>query len=259
SKMFLTSWILLSAAFLVSAQRITEPEERIVGGRPVTIAKAPWQVAILHRGHHFCGGAIYSERIILTAAHCFVDIKENISVRAGSSQWISGGQEVAVAKIVSHQKYKSDTGADPYDIAILFLQTSLKLGPYVKAVSLAKKTPEPGTKAFVSGWGRRHVFSHGSRYLRGVNVVIENHQKCTLALASNNRVVTQDNICAAAPGKDACQGDSGGPLVNAKSGELIGIISWGVGCADHRYPGIYADVAYFNDWIEGVISNFSAS
>ncbi|KAH8248931.1 hypothetical protein KR032_004354, partial [Drosophila birchii] len=226
---------------------------RIVGGHPLSISKAPWQVAILLYGFQFCGGAIYSDRFILTAAHCMVDrTAKELSVRAGSSHWLIGGQQAPVAKILRHHKYKKVSGADPYDIAMLYLQTTLKLGKHVKTISLAKKTPDPGTKAFVSGWGRRHShFSQGRILLRGVDVVIEDHLKCTLALASYNKVVTKDNLCAAAPGKDACQGDSGGPLVDIKSGELIGIISWGVGCADSKYPGIYADVSFFQDWIAG--------
>ncbi|XP_020805941.1 trypsin alpha-3-like [Drosophila serrata] len=56
--------------------------------------------------------------------------------------------------------------------------------------------------------------------------------------------------------KRCCQGDSGGPLVDIKSGQLIGIVSWGYGCADSNYPGIYADVAFFKDWIVKVVSSF---
>jgi len=56
-------------------------------------------------------------------------------------------------------------------------------------------------------------------------------------------------ICAAVPGggKDACQGDSGGPLV--VNGTLVGIVSWGIGCAEADYPGVYSNVAPLGSFI----------
>lgn len=48
-------------------------------------------------------------------------------------------------------------------------------------------------------------------------------------------------------GRDACTGDSGGPLVC--NNKLVGLVSFGIGCAMSGYPGVYVDVAYYVDWI----------
>lgn len=57
----------------------------------------------------------------------------------------------------------------------------------------------------------------------------------------------------------SCQGDSGGPIIGMYSNGtrvLVGIVSFGIGCADARYPGVYAKVSNpsINSWIRNVIA-----
>merc|ERR1712224_198926 len=60
-------------------------------------------------------------------------------------------------------------------------------------------------------------------------------------------------MCAYSEGKDSCGGDSGGPLLiegsSPSTDELVGIVSWGISCADQDYPGVYTRISYYYDWI----------
>lgn len=90
-----------------------------------------------------------------------------------------------------------------------------------------------------------------SSILRRVTIPIVDREICN---ASYNpaRIITERMICAGDllhGGKDSCQGDSGGPLT--ADGILYGIVSWGYGCAEPNYPGVYTNVADLRFWITG--------
>ncbi|KAH8352216.1 hypothetical protein KR084_002726, partial [Drosophila pseudotakahashii] len=249
-KMFFKYILFLSIAVLASAARISGSEERIVGGHYIPIENVPYQVSLQDKRGHFCGGIIHSERVILTAAHCVVrKIIEDISVRAGSSHWMRGGQVARVLKVISHPQYDERTVT--HDAAILILESPLKFNVNVQKVALAEETPKAGTMSLVSGWGYTREYSGYSwPILQGVHVATIDHNDCQNAYS--NSKITKDMICADEPGYGSCTTDSGGPLVSVNDRELIGIVSFGAGCASGK-PGVYADVAFLSKWINNTI------
>lgn len=231
---------------------------RIVGGTPARIADYPFIAALLLNRNHFCGAAILSSKYLLTAAHCTHRLlPRELKVRVGSSYHKLGGQIHSVVKIHQHPLY-TERIVD-YDISILELTTDIT-NTKVRTIKPANKTPAAGSMAEVIGWGtKQRVFARRrertfANKVRAVKVPIVAHSLCRLAYYPEP--ITDNMLCAGYLGygrKDACQGDSGGPLVVAD--QLVGVVSWGLGCADGRYPGVYADVAVLQAFIRSVISN----
>lgn len=79
-------------------------------------------------------------------------------------------------------------------------------------------------------------------------MVSESHSKCYC------RTFKIVYICFGS--YSACQGDSGGPLATVdsvtKKPFLVGIVSWGKGCAVPKYPGVYARVSAAREWIKSI-------
>lgn len=226
---------------------------RIVGGQITNISNFPWQVSIQRSGSHFCGGSVYSKDTIITAAHCVRGVGiSTLKVRAGSSNWYEGGVVVDPTDIKIHESYNAQTMMN--DIAVIRLKFSLPFGTTIKSIALAKKDPADGVTAVVSGWGTNIYGSPDiSATLQYVDVYIVSRKTCASSSYAYGDDIKPSMICAHASGKDACQGDSGGPLVSG--GLLVGIVSWGYGCAIPGYPGVYVNVADFNSWIDAAGSN----
>ena len=121
----------------------------------------------------------------------------------------------------------------------------------VQPISMTTVAPAAGTAVVVTGWGTLSAGGQSPSQLQQVQVNIVGHQECN----GNYRAVggvTDRMICAGVPqgGKDACQRDSGGPL--GAYGRLVGVVSWGIGCARQEYPGVYSDVANLRNWVQAV-------
>ncbi|XP_016994198.2 trypsin alpha-3-like [Drosophila takahashii] len=224
------------------------PFGKIVNGEETTIDQHPYQVSIqTTSGSHFCGGSLINDDTVVTAAHCMQSYAASkLQVRLGSTNRNSGGELVGVRAFKYHEGYNSKLMTN--DVAILKLSSPVVQTSLIRAIELAKEEPENGEKAVVSGWGTTCYFWCSSpATLLKVAVDIVRQYECASSTYKYGTSVSDTMICAYSEGKDACQGDSGGPLVSG--GKLVGVVSWGSGCAKDGYPGVYASVAQLYDWI----------
>lgn len=264
-------------ASYVAAQSESNDDDRIINGQTVNITQVPWQVAVVSSSEpndyfaQSCGGSILSENWVLSAAHCFVFPDEpevpdktaaDIEIVAGvTTLGVDVGSRIAVEKIISHPDYA--TGPTTNDIALLKLASPLNLnGSTKKAIALPfsedkASWPAVNTPATVSGWGNTSTDSDNPNYPSGLMAatvdVLTDPPETQCGSYSTSSYLPESMLCAAemTVGKDACQGDSGGPLAIEVSGSwtLAGIVSWGIGCAQPQYPGVYTRVTSYLDWI----------
>jgi len=92
----------------------------------------------------------------------------------------------------------------------------------------------------------------------GESVNLSNGGECVTQSSSYFNAISPDMMCAGSSGKDSCQGDSGGPFTVKSSStsqhDLVGVVSWGYGCAADGLFGVYAEVAELRTWIDAKIA-----
>lgn len=221
-------------------------QPRIVGGEKASLSEHPYAVYLTDAGgNQFCGAVIVSSTSVATAAHCAKAVaKQDIRVVAGREDKRTGdGQVLGVSKVWVAQGYSDPTKGG--DVAVLTVRGQLDYRPAKLPESGDAGLYAKGTQATVLGWGRIADGGARSDYLRSADVPVVSDSECR----TDYDVYDQRTmVCAgyAEGGVDACQGDSGGPLVVGDT--LIGIVSFGDGCAKANRPGVYTRVStYAND------------
>merc|ERR1712038_537844 len=225
---------------------------RIVGGVETEANEYPWQVALVSAGgsHPWCGGTLISSQHVLTAAHCTAGSTPNsIAVLVGEHRIDDNSfTRLSLSAITDHPGYNSGTLDN--DFSILTLSSPVTFSNAVKPACLPSSTSDyAGQVAVVSGWGTLSSGGNQPTVLNDVSVTVQSNQDYNSAYGGD---ITSNMICAADAGKDSCQGDSGGPMTVLEGGRysLVGVVSWGYGCANPSYPGVYARVTAQMDWIK---------
>ncbi|KAI7803892.1 putative serine protease 33-like [Triplophysa rosa] len=219
---------------------------------------------------HICGGSIIARNWVLSAAHCFLNPSKVSSYRLnmgrhqlnGYSQFEMVSQ---VQRVVVPEGYSNPQ--EGRDLALVQLRSPLTWSDRIQPVCLphAGLQFDSGTLCYVTGWGHTQegVSLNGTGALREVQVPLIDRSSCQsmykIQASDSERVnILSDMICAGymEGGKDSCQGDSGGPLVcPAVNGTWIqvGVVSFGLGCAQRNRPGVYSKVSSFAGLIHSTV------
>lgn len=261
---------------------------RIGGGRDAGVTEVPWQVGIRKKvtrpaglraeikmptSSAWCGGTILTDRWILSAAHCFPYSnlpKSSFIVRAGDFNNVSPDQyeqEYEIDLLIKHEQYSGPPAYD-FDIALLrlspnskgFLQFNAGIQPACLPTQGQEMTYDANFKCLISGWGSMGGFDY-PEILQYAEVPLIKREVCDVMYEYEN--ITTRMFCAGYEegGIDACQGDSGGPLVCkiTETGKytVVGVTSFGNGCAEPNAPGVYSHVPYFRNWIDKIMTENS--
>ncbi|MFC1434654.1 serine protease [Streptacidiphilus sp. N1-3] len=240
------------------------PQLRIIGGSSADTGQEPWMVALASRSVYgdsrsgqFCGGTLVTPTKVVTAAHCLYDEstmrpanRPDLKVIVGRTD-LSGsdGDEVPVSGVWIDPDYSMRNNT--WDVAVLTLaepETGRAVLPLVAQGATAPYAA--GTTATVYGWGDTSGNGQYPLGLHAVQLPMISDSVCARDYPGgpDGTFQARTMVCAgeqSTGGKDACQGDSGGPLV--VDGLLVGLVSWGTGCAEAGHPGVYTRVAAMAD------------
>ena len=233
--------------------------DRIVGGTETAVNEQPWHAALVSVGGSlpFCGGTVINTLWVMTTAHCteFRDASNTqVLLRKHSACADANQIRRNISQIVDHPSHNSTTLS--HDFSLLKLSQAIDftaLQNEVAPACLPFNDCFDDVDAIVSGWGTTLPEDSVSEsdVLRSVTVQTMSNAECTSDLGPGE--IDFSMICADvdAGGKDSCQGDSGGPLVTEVGGRytLIGVVSWGNGCADQGSPGVYSRITAVSNWI----------
>jgi len=253
--------ILISSTILIEAVKDDNIfQNKIVGGEDTKSGEFPFNAAWYYRNSRYpsCGGSLIAPNLVLTAAHCS---PINGYVRIGcdtiDGSCLGGEGASVIAKIV-HPQFSMIR----YDIMILVLDRDIK---GITPINLNFDDSVPSTNEILTviGFGTlSENLKTPATTLQKVDVPVVPYSTC---LNQYGPIIqSQLHLCAGyrEGGKDSCKGDSGGPAFTTSSDgvrTLVGLVSFGAGCARPNASGVYSRVSGAANWLQTEICNRASS
>lgn len=225
-----------------SARRKAPGQPRILGGHPSEFGGVVALTLDDPEHRQFCGGSLIDAQWVLTAAHCKVSTTDKAIIGVKDLTKLAAANVFDIELALEHAAYDENTHDN--DIALLKLK---KPAAGLPVMPLHTEAALP-LQGMVAGWG---ITENGqpSSLLLEVDVPFVSNEECRAAYGN---VITDNMLCAGRAAKDSCQGDSGGPIGPNGDGawRQAGIVSFGKGCGQAGFPGVYTRVSRFLTWID---------
>jgi len=241
-----------------------QPIVKVINGVQVDYKKYPYFGVIWIDGYPGCGASLIRRRkqnIVITAAHCVYQRKA-AELKVGFYQPSRTTKKYIynVRRVIIHPNYNDNDNAYKNDIALLYITATPP--SFIVPLRIPSKSDGltftvPGTKTKVIGYGSTdpNYYVPSNKLLLGDVPIIsksssENNQYDPSQI-TDGMILASKFFSDPSQNVDSCSGDSGGPLLYVYNGiaYLVGLVSWGYGCAVSGYPGVYTDVNYYREWI----------
>jgi hypothetical protein len=232
---------------------------RISGGTITEPGQYPYFTTLASR---MCGSTLIHPDILMTAGHCQKAYAAERLVFVGAHE-VHGTQVVTAAEtrllIRQYPHPNTDFVWWRNDLTLFKLDRPANSLPV--QLNSDPDVPSPNSTLTVIGFGATRT-ERLSDFLQEVDLYAVDPDTCRRQYSNVNpeAVDPATMVCAShpLPDHDSCPGDSGGPLLDKVTGEEVGIVSFGMGCGDPNYPGVYTRISAYTNWIHDRICELSA-
>ncbi|KAG5670595.1 hypothetical protein PVAND_000846 [Polypedilum vanderplanki] len=249
--MFRKLLIILSAVFAINA--FPDRLGRIVNGDQAVVGQVPFQVSLRAWGttFHFAGGALISNRWVLTVAHKVSGRANNsINLVFGINLLTQSGTSRRSDQIHIHPDFNFESMQN--DLACVRLGSTVTIGQNIQSIFMLSGFINANENVQVSGWGAtENDKGENSNALLILTQRTISNDDCVSVYGN---AIVNGHLCTTAitAGSGICTSDVGGPLI--LNANLVGIASWhALPCGDSR-PDVYTRISHYRSWINSVTS-----